>query len=114
MCAPSLFQQLVKACLGKTADIGVYDRNRKLLYDALTEYGFEAVYPDGAFYLFVKSPEPDAYAFCEKAKQFELLLVPGHDFGCPGYVRIAYCVTTEQVQRSLPAFRKLSKLYLGE
>lgn len=114
VCAPSLFQQLVKACLGKTADIGIYDENRKLLYEALTKYGFQAVYPDGAFYLFLKSPEPDAYAFCEKAKQFELLLVPGDDFGCPGYVRIAYCVTTQQVQRSLPAFEKLAKLYQGE
>ena len=114
VCAPSLFQQLVKSCLGQTADISVYDRNRRLLYDALTQYGFEAVYPDGAFYLFLKSPEPDANAFCEKAKQFELLLVPGDDFGCPGYVRIAYCVTTEQIRRSLPAFRQLAKLYLGE
>ena len=114
ICAPALFQQLIARCIGTVADISVYDRNRKLLYDALTQYGFEAVYPDGAFYLFVKSPEPDAYAFCEKAKQFELLLVPGDDFGCPGYVRIAYCVTTQQVQRSLPAFEKLAKLYQGE
>lgn len=114
VCAPSLFQQLVKECLGHTADVAVYDENRKLLYDALTEYGFEAVNPDGAFYLFLKSPEPDANAFCEKAKAFELLLVPGDDFGCPGYVRIAYCVTTQQVRRSLPAFRQLAKLYTGE
>lgn len=114
VCAPSLFQQLVKDCLGHTADVAVYDENRKLLYNALTEYGFEAVYPDGAFYLFLKSPEPDAYVFCEKAKAFELLLVPGDDFGCPGYVRIAYCVTTQQVERSLPAFRQLAKLYTGE
>lgn len=111
VCAPSIFQQLVKHCLGKTADVSIYDRNRKVLYQALTEYGFEAVYPDGAFYLFVKSPEADASAFCEKAKQFELLLVPGDDFGCPGYVRIAYCVTTEQIERSLPAFRALADLY---
>ena len=114
VCAPSLFQQLVGKCLGYTADISVYDENRKLLYQELTACGFEAVYPDGAFYLFVKSPEPDAYAFCDKAKQFELLLVPGDDFGCPGYVRISYCVTTEQVQRSLPAFRQLAKLYTGD
>ena len=114
VCAPSLFQRLVKACLGHTADVAVYDKNRKLLYHALTEYGFEAVYPDGAFYLFLKSPEPDAKAFCEKAKDYELLLVPGDDFGCPGYVRIAYCVPTEQVQRSLPAFRKLAQFYTGE
>ena len=114
VCAPSLFQLLVKDCLGNTADLTVYDENRRLLYHALTECGFEVVYPDGAFYLFLKSPEPDAYAFCEKAKAFDLLFVPGDDFGCPGYVRIAYCVTTEQVRRSLPAFRALAKLYTGE
>lgn len=114
VCAPSLLQQLIKNCLGITVDISVYDENRKLLYGALREYGYEAVYPDGAFYLFVKALEPDANAFCEKAKQFDLLLVPADSFGCPGYVRIAYCVTTEQIQRSLPAFRKLAALYKGE
>lgn len=114
VCAPSLFQQLVKECLGKTADISIYDENRKLLYDTLTQCGFEVANPNGAFYLFVKSPEPDANAFCEKAKQHELLLVPSDSFGCPGYVRIAYCVTTEQIRRSLPAFRKLAEHYRGE
>ncbi len=114
ICAPSLLQQLVKSCLGMTSDISIYDENRKLLYTALKEYGFEAVYPDGAFYLFLKSPEPDANAFCEKAKQFDLLLVPADSFGAPGYVRIAYCVTTEQIRRSLPAFRKLAEAYIGE
>ena len=115
ICAPALFQQLIARCIGTVADISVYDRNRKLLYDALTEYGFDAVNPDGAFYLFLKSPEKDANAFCEKAKQFEILMVPGDDFGCPGYVRIAYCVSTEQIQRSLPAFQKLAQSYaLGE
>ncbi len=114
ICAPSLLQQLVKSCLGKTSDISIYDENRKLLYTALTEYGFESVYPDGAFYLFVKALEPDANAFCEKAKQFDLLLVPADSFGCPGYVRIAYCVTTDQIRRSLPAFRKLAEVYKGE
>ena len=111
VCAPSLFQRLVKECLGKTADLSVYDENRQLLYGSLTEYGFEAVYPDGAFYLFLKSPEPDANAFCEKAKQFDLLLVPADSFGYPGYARISYCVTTEQIRRCLPAFRKLADLY---
>ena len=114
VCAPSIFQQLVKSCLGKTADISVYNENRKILYDALTECGYEAVYPDGAFYLFVKALEPDAKAFCEKAKEFDLLLVPADSFGCPGYVRIAYCVTTQQLRRSLPAFRKLAAVYKGE
>lgn len=111
ICAPSLLQQLVKACLGMTSDISIYDENRKLLYAALTEYGYEAVYPDGAFYLFVKALEPDANAFCEKARAFDLLLVPADSFGCPGYVRIAYCVTTGQIRRSLPAFQKLAALY---
>ena len=114
VCAPSLFQQLVKECLGKTADISIYDENRKLLYNTLTQCGFEVANPNGAFYLFVKSPELDVNAFCEKAKQYELLLVPGDSFGCPSYVRIAYCVTTEQIQRSLPAFRKLAAHYRGE
>ena len=84
------------------------------MYAALTEYGHEAVYPDGAFYLFVKALEPDANAFCEKAKEFDLLLVPADSFGCPGYVRIAYCVTTDQIRRSLPAFEKLALAYKGE
>lgn len=114
ICAPSLLQQLIKTCMGKTADISVYDRNRKILYEALTQYGYEAVYPDGAFYLFVKALEEDANAFCEKAKAFDLLMVPADSFGCPGYVRIAYCVTTEQIQRSLPAFQKLAAVYKGE
>ena len=113
ICAPSLHQQLIKACLGMTADISIYDKNRTLLYDALTQYGYEAVYPDGAFYLFVKALEPDANAFCEKAKAFDLLLVPADSFGCPGYVRIAYCVETEKLRRSLPAFQKLAALYKG-
>lgn len=113
VCAPSLFQQLAEHCLGHTADISIYDENRRLLYNALTEFGYEAVYPRGAFYLFLKSPEPDANAFCEKAKQLDLLLVPSDDFGCPGYVRISYCVTTEQIRRSLPAFQKLMENYYG-
>ena len=114
ICAPSLLQQLIKTCMGKTADISVYDRNRKILYEALTQYGYEAVYPDGAFYLFVKALEEDANAFCEKAKAFDLLMVPADSFGCPGYVRIAYCVTTEQIQRRLPAFQKLAAVSKGE
>ena len=108
-----MFQQLVKKCLGKTVDISVYDRNRKLLFDKLSALGFTSVYPDGAFYLFLKSPISDAYAFCEKAKEYELLFVPGDDFGGPGYVRIAYCVATEQLERSLTAFEKLAAYYFG-
>ena len=114
VCAPSLFQQLVRHCLGHTADLSVYEENRRLLYGALTEYGFEVVRPDGAFYLFIKAPEPDAAAFCEKARGLDLLLVPSDSFGCPGYARLAYCVTTEQIRRSLPAFRRLAAMYTGE
>ncbi len=111
VCAPALFQYMIPAVLGMTSDISVYDRNRKLLYDALTSYGYEAVKPDGAFYLFVKALEADANAFCERAKEQELLLVASDSFGCPGYVRISYCVTTEQIERSLPAFKKLAESY---
>lgn len=111
VCAPSLFQRVVSKCVGQTADISVYKKNRDLLYNGLTELGYKCVKPDGAFYLFVKSMESDAYAFCEKAKKHELLLVPADDFGCPGYVRISYCVTTEQIKNSMPAFEKLAKEY---
>jgi len=111
VCASSLFQQVVARCIDKTSDISIYKKNRDLLYESLTKFGFHCVRPDGAFYLFVKAMEPDANAFCEKAKKHELLMVPGDDFGCPGYVRIAYCVTTEQIVRSLPAFEKLAKEY---
>ena len=111
VCATSLFQYLIPMVLGKTSDISVYDTNRKLLDNSLSDAGYEVVYPDGAFYLFVKALENDAMAFCERAKQFELLLVPANDFGCEGYVRVAYCVTTEQIKRSLPAFIALAKSY---
>ena len=111
VCAPALFQFMIPYCLGKTADVSVYEKNRELLYGALRQYGFTCANPDGAFYLFMKSPEKDAYAFCEQAKKYELLLVPSDDFGFPGYVRIAYCVTTEQILRSLPAFEALAKDY---
>ncbi len=111
VCAPSLFQQMVKECIGLTSDIAAYDRNRKRLWQILTECGFSVVRPDGAFYLFVRSPEPDAVAFCERAREQELLLVPSDDFGCPGFVRIAYCVSLEQIERSAPAFRRLAESY---
>ena len=114
VCAPSLFQQLVARCLGQTADLSVYAENRQLLYRELTACGFDVVRPDGAFYLFIKAPDGDAAAFCEAARQFDLLLVPSDSFGCPGYARLAYCVTTEQIRRSLPAFRRLAALYTGE
>lgn len=111
VCAPSLFQFVAAECVGLTADISIYKKNRDLLLQGLTEYGFECVRPDGAFYLFMKTPEADAAAFCERAKKYELLLVPADSFGCPGYVRIAYCVQTEQIEKALPAFRQLAEEY---
>jgi len=115
VCAPSLMQQAVSRCLGVTSDINIYKRNRDILYKALTEYGFECIYPDGAFYLFIKTPEPDSISFSEKAKEHELLLVPSDSFGVTGYVRLAYCVQTEMVERSLPAFKALAEEYnLGQ
>lgn len=109
--APSLMQLAVAKCLEETTDLSVYDRNRKTLYHALTEYGFECVKPEGAFYLWVKSPEPDDGAFVAKAKEYNLLLVPGYSYQCPGYVRMAYCVEPEMIDRSLSAFQKLAERY---
>lgn len=111
VCAPSFFQKVIARCQGMTSDVSVYEKNRNTLLSALTSYGFKCVRPDGAFYLFVRSPEPDANAFCERAKAYDLLLVPGDDFGCKGYVRIAYCVSPAMIARSLPAFEKLAKSY---
>ncbi len=111
VCAPNLFQQLVGRVYDKTSDISVYKRNRDLLCSALTGYGYTVVKPDGAFYLFVKSLEPDAKAFAERAKRYELLIVAGDDFGCEGYVRIAYCVSTEMIERSLNSFKALAESY---
>ena len=111
VCAPSLLQKLLPYCLGKTADVSVYDRNRKLLIEKLSEFGFDMIKPQGAFYLFIKSPSGDSGEFCERAKKFEILIVPSDDFGCKGYARLAYCVTTEQIERALPAFEKLAESY---
>ncbi len=111
VCAPSMFQRLAAKCVDKTSDVSIYKKNRDLLYGGLVKYGYHCVKPEGAFYLFVEAMEPDANAFCEKAKKYELLLVPGDDFGCPGFVRISYCVSTEQIERALPAFEKLAKEY---
>lgn len=114
VCAPSLLQLTVAACDGTTPDLSAYDRNRTLLYNSLTEIGYEAVKPQGAFYLFVKALEEDANTFCETAKKYELLLVPSDDFGITGYVRLAYCVSYDRIQRSIPAFQKLYDHYKGE
>ena len=111
VCAPSLFQKMIARCQGITSDVSVYERNRDTLVGALRGCGFSCVQPDGAFYLFVRSPEPEANAFCERAKKYDLLFVPGDDFGCPGYVRIAYCVSPQMIERSLPAFAKLAAEY---
>lgn len=111
VCAPNLFQQLVAKCVDKTSDISIYKKNRDRLCSALKEYGYTVVKPDGAFYLFVKALEEDANAFAERAKQFELLLVAGDDFGVKGYVRISYCVSPQMIERSLPAFKKLAESY---
>jgi aspartate aminotransferase len=111
VCAPSLLQKILPWCIGKTADISVYNRNRRLLIDKLSDLGLETVRPDGAFYLFIKSPSGDATEFCERAKKYEILIVPSDDFGYPGYARLAYCVTTEQIERAIPAFEKLANSY---
>ena len=111
VCAPSLAQHMVEKCTGLVSDLSIYKENRDLLYNTLTEYGYSCVYPDGAFYLFVKTMEPDANAFCERAKAHDLLLVPADSFGTPGYLRIAYCVQTEMIRRALPAFKALAEEY---
>ena len=107
VCAPSLYQKVVARCAHLRPDLGAYDRNRRALYEGLTAMGYEMAKPDGAFYLFIKAPGGDANAFCEKAKQKDLLLVPGDGFGCPGYFRICYCVSYDMIGRSLPVFKQL-------
>ena len=109
--APSLLQKAVAQCLYEKTDIDFYDRNRKMLYKIVTDCGFECVYPEGTFYLFMKSPEPDELHFVEVAKKHHLMLVNGTTFGCPGYVRLAYCVQPDMIERSKPAFEALAKEY---
>ena len=107
VCAPSLWQKVIARCTHLRPDLDSYDRNRKALYAGLTALGYEMAQPDGAFYLFIKAPGGDAVAFSEKAKQKDLLVVPGDGFGCPGYFRICYCVSYEMIQKSLPVFGAL-------
>lgn len=107
--APSLFQKVVMNCLDIAPDLETYDRNRNLLYNELKSYGFECIKPQGAFYLFVKSPIEDEKEFCNIAKKYNILFVPGSSFACPGYVRIAYCVSTDMIKRSLPKFKLLAE-----
>ena len=109
--APSLWQLVVAKCAGKPSDISIYEKNAKILYDGLIDAGFECVKPQGAFYLFPKALEADDFAFCERAKKYDLLLVPGADFGAAGYFRAAYCIKTETIERSLPLFKKLAAEY---
>lgn len=107
ICAPSLWQYVLARCAHLKPDLTEYDRNRKALYEGLRQLGYQVAKPDGAFYLFVKVPGGDAEAFCEKAKQKDLLVVPGDSFGCPGYMRLCYCVSYEKIQKSLPIFGSL-------
>ena len=107
VCAPSLWQQVISRCTHLRPDLDAYDKNRRALYEGLTAAGYTVAKPDGAFYLFVEAPGGDAVAFSEKAKQLDLLIVPGDSFGCPGYFRLCYCVKYETIQKSLPLFRKL-------
>ena len=109
--APSLQQLMIKECLNEQTDVAVYDKNRKFLYQSLMDMGFECVRPEGAFYLFMKSPVADEKAFVAEAKKHHLLLVPAASFGCPGYVRIAYCVSYDMIKRSMPAFKALAETY---
>ena len=109
--APSLWQLVVARCAGKAADLSTYAKNAALLYDGLTALGFSCVRPQGAFYLFLQALEPDDAAFCRRAQEYDLLLVPGRDFGCPGYFRAAYCVRTKMIEKSLPRFEELAKSY---
>ena len=107
VCAPSLWQKVIAKCTRLRPDLAAYDRNRRTLYEGLSAMGYEMAKPDGAFYLFIKAPGGDAVAFSEKAKQQDLLVVPGDGFGCPGYFRICYCVSFDMIQKSLPVFESL-------
>ena len=107
VCAPSLWQKVIARCTHLRPDLEAYDRNRKLLYEALTDYGYKLAKPDGAFYLFIQAPGGDSLRFGNLAKERDLLVVPGEGFGCPGWFRICYCVTEAQIRRSLPVFRAL-------
>ena len=109
--APTLQQKIVAKCLNEKTDISYYDRNREALYQGLRDCGFSCIKPQGAFYLFVKSPVADEKEFCAAAKKYNLLIVPGSSFACPGYVRLAYCVSCETIINSLPKFRELAKEY---
>lgn len=109
VCAPSLWQKVIARCAHLRPDLEAYDRNRRLLYEGLVAAGYRVAKPEGAFYLFVEAPGGSAKAFCEKAKELDVLVVPGDDFGCPEYFRICYCISYDTIERSLPLFKKLIK-----
>ncbi len=111
VCAPSLWQKVIARCAHLRPDLDSYDRNRKTLYEGLTAQGYEMAKPDGAFYLFIKAPGGDANEFSQRAKEKDLLVVPGDGFGCPGYFRICYCVSYEKIVGSLPIFGELIREY---
>lgn len=111
VCAPALFQRVVVDCVDEPCDVAAYDRNRLALVNGLGEMGYSLVQPEGAFYLWVRALEPDAEAFCERAKRYELLPVPSDSFGVPGWVRVGYCVSYETIVNSLPAWRALMESY---
>ena len=111
VCAPVLFQKMLLSCLDETSDVSSYKENRDLLYNVLCALGFTCVKPDGAFYLFLQAPGGSDRDFCEEAKKLDLLIVPSESFGLPGYARIAYCVSKDTIERSLPAFKKLAEHY---
>ena len=111
ICASNLYQRVIERCVDVVADVDYYRQNRDLLVGGLEAMGFTCVHPDGAFYLFMKCPIADSMAFCEKAKEYEIMVVPGHDFGVPGYLRVSYCVARETIEKSMPAFRKLAEFY---
>ena len=112
VCPPTLTQKVIGECVGEMPDLAAYEENRNLLYNSLTEYGYECAKPDGAFYLFVKAPNGDAVAYSEKAKlDHNLLVVPGDGFACPGYFRLSYCVGNDMIKRSLPAFKAMIESY---
>ena len=113
-CPPSMIQLAVSKVLDMTADLSVYETNMNILYKGLTELGFDIVKPGGTFYMFPRALEEDSVAFCSRAKNYDLILVPGDSFGCPGYFRIAYCIDTEKVERSLPAFRRFVETEYGD
>lgn len=111
ICTSNLYQRVIERCVDVVADVDYYKRNRDLLVTSLEAMGYTCTHPDGAFYLFMKCHIADSMEFCEKAKEYELMLVPGHDFGVPEYLRVSYCVAYETIERSLPAFKKLAEFY---